>query len=292
MQTAQSPKEIDMTTTTHGFGSHGIGLGLARLFLRTLGRRSDGLRLCLEHGLTAGKTVDHVYRNTPSGRGLLGRALDRRFLADPGWEAVRIRRRHLEQLLEEVIEELRDRRRPVSLVDIASGPASYVLSVLERVGMDGLTARCRDLDERWLEEGREQARRLGLSRVVFEAGDAFDAEALRRVRPRVNVVVSSGFYDWITDDSAVLRSMGLAYHALEPGGYLVLTNQTGHPALEFVSAVFEGFDHRPLRMKMRSVRQVREWLQHIGFIVRPALTDERGFYSVTWARKPLSREDS
>jgi len=265
-------------------------LATARWFIRTIGRSSTGIRMSFEHGFTSGKLLEYVYRNRPSGRGLIGPAIDRWFLGHRGWEAVRVRRRHLEQLMAASIDALRKEGRAVSLLDIASGPAAYVLAVLERCGGSDVTARCQDLDERWLQEGRDEAARRGLSRIVFERGNAFDREALLSLRPRPNLAVASGFYDWITEDETVRNSLAMLCDALEPGGRLVLTNQVAHPDLELVSAVFVDFNGQPLRMKMRPAAEVRRWGERAGFVVERTLTDPWGYYAVMTLRKPSAQE--
>jgi SAM-dependent methyltransferase len=236
--------------------------------------------------VAAGTTLDYVYRNRPSGRGWLGRTFDRAFLESPGWQAVRDRRANLEGLLAEAVREVRAEGRVVSLLDVASGPGAYVLAVLEQVGAEGVVARCRDLDPAGLEEGRAAAARRGLTRVEFEQGDALDRESIMRITPRPNVAVASGFYDWITDDEMVRRSIAIVADALEPGGFFVVTNQVAHPDLAFVSAVFTDHHRRPLRMKMRQAAVVESWLTSAGLAIEATRTDHHGYYSVTRARKP------
>lgn len=257
---------------------------LARLFLRTVGRSSDGVRMSFDEGLTAGTMLDYVYRNQPSGRWLIGPAIDRKFLEAPGWQAVRERRANLEVLLIEAIDRLRRDGRRVSLLDVASGPAAYVLEVLRRAGAGDVFARCRDLDASALAQGREAAKRLGLD-VVFERGDALDREAILALAPRPNLAVASGFYDWITDDEIVRRSIAIVGEALKPGGWFVVTNQAAHPNLGFVTAVFDHFDHERLRMKMRSASTVEGWLRAAGLETERTLSDGHGYYSVTLAHK-------
>ena len=256
-----------------------------RLLLHTIGRTSDGVRLCLDEGLTAGVLLDYVYRNHPTGWGPLGRAIDRVFLESPGWAAVRERRANLEILLGEAIRGIRDEGREVSLLDVASGPGGYVLAALERAGADGIVARCRDLDPAALERGRVEAARRGLAKVRFELGDALDRHGLLALSPRPNVAVASGFYDWITEDEVVRRSIAIVAEALEPGGFFVVTNQVAHPDLAFVSAVFTDFHHRPLRMKMRPAAQVESWLTEAGLQVESTRLDRHGYFSVTKSRK-------
>src|ERR1039458_3060055 len=103
-----------------------LGYLLARCFMKTIGQTSDGIRLCCKEGLTSGKMLDYVYRNQPHGRFFIGKIIDKFFLNDPGWAAVRTRRKNLEALLIESIENLRKENRQVSLIDIASGPADYI----------------------------------------------------------------------------------------------------------------------------------------------------------------------
>jgi SAM-dependent methyltransferase len=263
-----------------------LSWGLMRLFLRTVGRSSEGVRICFDDGLTAGTMLDYVYRNRPSGRWIVGPMIDRAFLESPGWQAVRNRRANLEILLLEAIEEVRRQGRAVSLLDVASGPGGYVLSVLARAGPGGVTARCRDLDPAGLEQGRAHAVRQGLENVTFEEGDALDRDGILALRPRPNVGVASGFYDWIIDDEIVRRSIAIVAEALEPGGYFVVTNQAAHPDLAMVSAVFTDFHRQPLRMKMRPAATVEGWLRDVGLTVEKTLTDRHGYFSVTKARKP------
>jgi SAM-dependent methyltransferase len=263
-----------------------LAYAAARGFLRSVGRLSDGLTLCFDEGLTSGRMLEYIYRNRPAGRLGLGRWIDARFLASPGWQAVRERRAILEGTLERAIASTRAEGRPIVLVDIASGPAGYVLAVLARCGGPDLTARCRDLDERWLLRGRDEAARMGLERVCFERGDALDRDGLARLEPRPNLIVSCGFYDWITDDAMVRESIGIVFDTLAPGGRFALTHQVANPDLAFLNAVFTDFHHAPLVMKMRPAAQVHAWLTGCGFAIEDARIDSRSCYTVTLARKP------
>jgi SAM-dependent methyltransferase len=261
-------------------------LRLGRVFLRAVGPLSEGLSLCFHEGLTSGLMLQYVYENHARGRFGIGRWIDARFLAAPGWQAVRERRALLESMIEEAITARRAEGRATTLVDIASGPAGYVLAVLSRIGEHGVAARCRDLDPRWLTLGRERATELGLTHVAFEPGDALDRDALLALVPKPDVVVASGFYDWITDDAMVRRSMALVAECLAPGGRFVLTHQTANPDLAFLNAVFTDFNHAPLEMKMRDLTTVHGWLSQAGFTVEHSRADARHYYAVTSARKP------
>lgn len=145
-------------------------------------------------------------------------------------------------------------------------------------------AVCRDIDERWLEEGRNKAMELGLSNVTFEKGDALDAASFGSLSSRPHIMVSSGFYDWMEDDTMVIRSMKVISRVLRPNGYFVFTNQCGHADLDMVNDVFTGFDGKPLKMTVRSPRRVNQMAVAAGFRIAETTEDRWGYYSVTAAR--------
>ncbi|MFI4956499.1 MAG: class I SAM-dependent methyltransferase family protein [Gammaproteobacteria bacterium] len=267
-----------------------IRYAIYRLFFKTIGQTSTAIRMCFEYGLTSGKTLDYIYKNQPSGTFGIGIVFDKLFLNDPGWVAVRIRRQHLESLMVSSIHDLKEKREKISILDVASGPGSYILSVIQKVGEENLFARCRDYDARWSEEGKAAAEKLNLHSVLFEQGDAFNAEQILSLHPKPNVAVSSGFYDWFNDDNLVKQSMKIIYDALQPGGYFILSVQSNNRRLKLIEAVFLDFNHEALKMTMRPVETIQSWLRILGFDVQETLTDANNFYSVIKAQKPLKSE--
>jgi 1-acyl-sn-glycerol-3-phosphate acyltransferase len=262
-----------------------ISLKLLKLLVKTVGMSSNGIRMSFKYGFTSGKMLDYVYANEPSGRFLIGKAIDRLYLSHRGWEAVRIRKQHLEQLLEKAILDCLARKGEAFILDIASGPARYVVDTLAKFRDNNVTAICRDLDERWLREGREKAAKLGLKRVSFEKGDALDFNSYGYLYRKPDIVISSGFYDWIKEDSQVNKSMSIAYRLLDDGGYFIYTNQSAHVDIEMVNEIFIDFRQQPLRMVTRSVEKLRNWAVRQGFAVSKVLTDSWGYYPVTLVSK-------
>jgi len=262
-----------------------IQIKVLKTFVHTLGRLSDGVRIAHEHGFTSGKMVDYVYRNQPSGIGPLGKLFDRIYLSNAGWQAVRIRRRHVEELLEWAIRRQLDRVGNVLVVDVASGPARYLRDVLLKFVGRRVEAVCWDLDEKWLEESQDAAAELGLRSILYERGDAMDAESFARLPRWPHVVIASGFYEWIADDEAVKRSLQIVHDALGPGGYFLLTLQTGHVDLEMTNEVFSGFDGGPLQITVRRAEMVHRWARRAGFVIERTRSDPGGYHAVTLARK-------
>ncbi len=266
-----------MTTQTKYF--------LARSFMQTVGQLSDGIRLCYKEGLTSGKTLDYIYKNKPSGKLIIGKILDKKFINDPGWEATRIRRKNLEKLLTDSIEAIKSQDRSVSILDIASGPGAYIISVVEKTGKKDVFALCRDFETRWVEEGNKTCMNRNLTNVFFEKGDAFNEDELLCLSPKPNIVVASGFYDWFNDDEKVKESIKIVFNTLESGGYFVLSNQCAHPKLEFTEQVFTDFRKKPLRMTMRPESTMHSFLVKTGFRIERTLTDSNGYYAVIQAKK-------
>jgi SAM-dependent methyltransferase len=267
-----------------------LKIAVMRCVIQTVGKTSDGIRISFESGLTSGIMLDYIYRNQPSGRFLIGRLVDRIYLSHRGWEVVRIRKSNLQSLIHEAFAIQRRLGRSPVLLDVASGPAQYVLDVLSEDQMHDVQAICRDLDQGPLELGRRNAMERGIKPVRFELGDALSATSLAEVEPRCNIAVSSGFYDWIADDSMVQKSMELLFDLLPDGGCFVFTNQSGHVDLEMVNSIFVSPGSQPLQMVVRPAEVVNSWAKAKGFKTLQTASDRFGHYSVTLAQKPPAME--
>lgn len=257
---------------------------LLKLLVNTVGQTSDGLQLCTKYGFTSGKMLDYIYQNRPSGKYFIGELLDSMFIRHEGWEAIRTRKNNLVYSLKKAIEQSLKAKDDVYIVDVASGPARYILETMAGFRNCDVSATCRDLDERWLKEGSKKAAGMNLSAIEFKKGDALDPASFN-FQKKPDIMVSSGFYDWITDDELVKKSMKIIYNALPKGGYFVFTNQSGHVNLEMVSEVFTDFNHDPLRMKIRAASLINSWAEDIGFKIIETNSDKGNYYSVTLAIK-------
>jgi SAM-dependent methyltransferase len=256
-----------------------------KFLVDTVGQTSDSLRICKTYGLTSGKHLDYIYQNKPSGRWIIGPWIDRWFIRHPGWESIRARKKYLAGFLSRAIDSVLKRNANVYIVDIASGPARYILEVMSLYREQPVSATCRDIDPHWLAEGTENARKMALRNIEFVSGNALSAESFLALSKTPTIMVSSGFYDWIVDDELVKSSMKIIYDQLEKGGYFIFTNQCGHVDLELVASIFQDFNQQPLIMKVREARQINAWAQEIGFQILETQTDTLNYYSVTFAQK-------
>lgn len=261
-----------------------LQIQVIKTLINTIGQTSNGLKLCTDYGFTSGKMLDYIYQNKPSGKYFIGKILDRMFIRHIGWEVIRTRKNNLVNLLETAIILTLKQKKDVFIVDVASGPAQYILETMNKFKTEKVSAVCRDIDSRWLQEGEKKAESLGLKNIEFKSGDALNPECFK-FSDMPNIMVSSGFYDWITDDELVKRSMQIIYNKLPKGGYFIFTNQSGHVDLELVANVFEDFNHNPLKMKIRDAQEINSWAKKIGFNIIETKSDKLGYYSVTLAQK-------
>ncbi|MES1243859.1 MAG: bifunctional alpha/beta hydrolase/class I SAM-dependent methyltransferase [Acidobacteriota bacterium] len=263
----------------------GLGFAVTRGALGSLGRLSEGIRLGLTTGFDSGSTLDYVYRNRPSGTTPVGRLFDAAYLGSIGWRGIRVRRLHLEALLAEAFERLRAAGRPVRLVDIAAGHGRYVLAALARFSQG--SALLRDWSEQNVERGRALIAEMGLAeRASFVRGDAFDPASLAEIPGDRTVGVVSGLYELFPDNARVRRSLAGLARAVEPGGYLVYTNQPWHPQLEFIARVLASHrDGQPWIMRRRTQREMDQLVEAAGFRKLDQRIDRWGIFSVSLAER-------
>lgn len=258
-----------------------ISTNLLALLIKTLGRLSKGIRLSYKYGFTSGLMLDYIYKNEPQGELLIGKWIDKAYLENPGWEAIRMRKENLKEHLKQAIHENKRLGKKSVILDVAGGPGRYLMETLEETGEHDIYVICQDIDERWVKEGHKIAAEKGLKNIRFEKGDAFNPELLQRVEPKPNIIVSSGFYDWMTDDEDVRKSIKIIYDLLPAGGKIIYTNQAGHLSMELVSKAFTDFYGKALRMKTRSADLINSWAQDVDFKDIKTDLDKWGLYSVS-----------
>lgn len=257
-----------------------------RAALRLGARLSDGLALGYRHGFDSGPMLDYVYRDRAQGRLLVGRAIDRIYLNQIGWRAIRARRALLAATLRDLIASRRAANLPTHIVDIAAGPGRYLLELIAAGDRGDLSALCRDLDPEGQRQGRALADSLGLSNVSFAPGDATDPADLAHIAPKPQIVVASGIYEILTDDEAVRRSMRGVRALLTGGGAFVFTTQIAHPQLDLIANTLPNRDGEPWIMGIRSSVIVEGWAQAAGFSDVRTAVEPHGLFAVTVATAP------
>jgi alpha-beta hydrolase superfamily lysophospholipase/SAM-dependent methyltransferase len=258
---------------------------LVRGGMKTGGRLSKGIGLGWRSGFDSGLTLDYVYENQPRGVTPLGRLIDRNYLNSPGWRGIRQRKKNLETQLRWVIERVHAEGEPVRIVDIAAGGGRYLLETMHGLAQIPMTALLRDYKPENVEAAARSAAKLGLTNVTVEIADAFDREAIASIRPRPTIAIVSGLFELFPENAGVLESLRGLANVLEPGGYLVYTNQPWHPQVEFIARVLRNREGKPWIMRRRTTAEMDELVSVAGFQKSAMEVDEWGMFTVSVARR-------
>ncbi len=261
-----------------------IKITAIKTVVNTLGQWSDGIKLASTEGFTSGEMLDYIYKNKAQGKNLVGKMIDKIYLNHRGWQVVRIRKDNLAKNIRQAVWKTLSKQNDVFICDIASGPAKYILEVLEDFKNRNVYAQIRDIDERWLKKAKITANEKSL-KLDYKVADALNPKDFVFDKKSPDIMVASGFYDWFNDEEVLKKSMTLIYNALSENGYFVFSVQTGHVDLEMTNAVFKDFNNKPLAMAIWSDEKIAEILKEIGFKVVDKKSDKYDNYQVYLAQK-------
>jgi SAM-dependent methyltransferase len=257
---------------------------MAGLAMRTVGRTSDSIRLGLERGFDSGEMMDRIYNNQPSGRLGIGWLADAYYLNQIGCKGLRGRKEILKRELRKTIQtQLRDGLQPV-ILDVAAGPATYLVETLAELRNPKVFAVCRDLDENGLQRGRALAQAHQVDNVRYEIGNALDEASVLAIRPQPTIIIASGFYELINHDSIIQRQMRINRKALAPGGLFIFTTQVNHPQLKLIANALNNREGKPWIMRNRPVGQTERWAILAGFESVRSMVAPHGLYTISIAR--------
>lgn len=258
---------------------------IAKQSMKLYGRFSQGIKLGLQTGFDSGMTLDYIYENKPRGVTPFGKLVDYFYLNAIGWRGIRIRRENLQRLLADTIRRVHKSGRPVHLLDIASGPARYILETMHLLKDTPISATLRDYRQCNLDAARALAEKLNLTKVTFTLGDAFDRASVAATNPRPTVAVISGFFELIPENAPVLRALHGVADAMDEGGYLVYTGQPWHPQVEFIARVLINREGQPWIMRRRSQAEMDALVKSAGFEKLEQDIDPWGIFTVSLARR-------
>ncbi len=256
--------------------------GLARGFLNTIGRLSDGITLGHESGFDSGLTLDYVYENCAHGTTPLGKFIDWFYLNSIGWRGIRIRREHLQQMLHRAIAETTG---PIEILDIAAGAGRYVLETIAPMKERTIGVTLRDYRQANLDAARKLADSLQLPSIRTLLGDAFDRESLAATDPKPTIAIVSGLYELFPENEPLRRSLAGIADALPSGGLLIYTCQPWHPQVEFIARVLTNREGQPWVMRRRTQAEMDALVYAAGFEKVDQAIDQWGIFTVSMAKK-------
>ncbi|MDR2925478.1 MAG: bifunctional alpha/beta hydrolase/class I SAM-dependent methyltransferase [Azoarcus sp.] len=266
--------------------AQGLYWSAYRLLLKLAGAVSDGVKLGHATGFDSGSSLDYIYRNTPSGKGWLGRTIDRVYLDAIGWRGIRQRKFHLEEILKNTMNGMAQEKRPVRILDIAAGHGRYVLDALQ-YGIRPEAILLRDFSDLNVEKGRALIAERSLQNIArFEKGDAFDRGSLAATAPKATIGIVSGLYELFPDNDLLAASLAGLREAIEKDGYLIYTGQPWHPQLEMIArALTSHRDGAAWVMRRRTQAEMDQLVREAGFEKIEQRIDDWGIFSVSLARR-------
>jgi alpha-beta hydrolase superfamily lysophospholipase/SAM-dependent methyltransferase len=260
----------------------------ARAGLKIAGRLSRGIELGWESGFDSGRSLDYVYANQPQGRSRFGKFVDANYLQSIGWRGIRERKGNLEKTLRATVKQLHAEGRPIRIFDLAAGVGRYVLETMRALPGLAMSAVLRDNKMENFEAARTLAMELGLTNVEAAVGDAFNRSEIASIQPRATIGIVSGLYELFPSNQAVVESLGGLAEAIEPGGYLIYTNQPWHPQLEFIARVLRNRNGERWIMRRRTTAEIDELVESAGFQKCGMEIDRWGMFTVSVARRECS----
>ena len=263
----------------------GMKFAVARAGLRAAGRLSRGVSLGWRNGFDSGLSLDYVYENKPRGSLGVGRLIDKSYLNSIGWRGIRQRKANLKNALRNVIEKLRKEGRPVRILDIAAGAGRYVMETVHELPDISTNVTLRDYKQENVEAARALAQEFGLENVTVERGDAFDCESIAAIVPRSTIGIVSGLYELFPSNEPVLNSLRGLAGAIDPGGYLIYTNQPWHSQVEFIARVLRNREGEPWIMRRRTTAEIDELVCVAGFRKVAMEVDQWGMFTVSIAQR-------
>jgi alpha-beta hydrolase superfamily lysophospholipase/SAM-dependent methyltransferase len=259
---------------------------IARAGLKMAGKLSRGIEIGSSHGFDSGLSLDYVYENEPRGFSLVGRLIDKAYLNSPGWRGIRQRRTNLEKTLRDLVFKVHRENRPVRILDIAAGAGRYIIETIRALPEVPINATLCDYKQENVNAARSLADALDLNgTIVTRRGDAFDRESLTKIEPRATIGIVSGLYELFPSNSAVLNSLRGLADAIEPGGYLIYTNQPWHPQLEFIAYVLRNREGERWIMRRRTTAEMDELVRVAGFEKIGMEIDQWGMFTVSVAQR-------
>jgi hypothetical protein len=233
--------------------------------------------------------ADHVYRNEPSGRYGIGRALDALLLRMRGARSMRNRLHHTQQ---EIVAAARAAEARASATAQGGEPAPFrVLSVPCGIARDlvgaakrieaelpGVYARSTffgvDLDAEPLALSRDIAG--GDDRFVFTRGDALDVNA---IPSEMDTIVSTGLGEFL-DNELLVRFYRNCHQRLRYGGTFVTSAMQPDRLADYLMRQLA-----ELHTYYRRGDELTRWLHTAGFHEVSARRDDVGLQSLVVAHK-------
>ncbi len=255
---------------------------LQRFSIKKFGFMSKGMSIGNKYGFDSGVTLDHVYANKPEGKTFVGKIIDKNYINSIGWRGIRQRKINMISSVQKKIEALEAEGEKVVILDIAGGPARYLVEIAK--ANPNVEVHVRDYQEQNVQEGEALAKEQGLENISYEVCDAFDLASYDEVEFTPNIVIVSGVFELFSDNALIGNAMQGIAKLIEKEGYLLYTGQPWHPQLELIANVLGNHQQEKWIMRRRSQYELDTLFVEHGFEKEQMLIDDWGIFTVSSAQ--------
>jgi len=258
-----------------------INYFIQRNSMKLLGNMSDGMKIGLKYGFDSGVTLDYVYKNQPSGSNFFGKVMDENYLNSIGWKGIRQRKINIIQTVEDKIKVLQDKGEQVRILDIAGGPARYLIEIAQKY--NDVQIHVRDYQEQNVQEGQALAKEKNLTNIIYTQSDAFDKNNYNKEDYSPNIVVISGVFELFSDNNLIQNAIEGVCSIMSENSFLVYTGQPWHPQLAQIANVLGNHQDEKWIMRRRSQYELDHIFAASGFKKQDMLIDDWGIFTVSSA---------
>jgi len=259
-----------------------------RFMLKNLGFMSDGMKKGLKYGFDSGVTLDYIYANKPSGKTKLGEMIDKNYLNSIGWKGIRQRKVNMISTLKEKIEALEKENKKIKILDIAGGPARYLIEICKQY--PNIQVLVQDYQEQNINEGKQLAKEFGIGNIAYKQADAFDKNTYSKDIFEPNIVVVSGVFELFSSNDLIKNAIEGITAVIEDEGYLVYTGQPWHPQLAQIANVLGNHRDKQWIMRRRSQYELDLLFNEYNFEKENMKIDDWGIFTVSSAKFKKSND--
>lgn len=256
---------------------------LQQIYIQKLGFLSKGMSIGNQYGFDSGVTLDHIYANKAEGKTWLGKWMDRDYLNAIGWRGIRQRKAHMIASIQAKIDALHTEKKRVVILDIAGGPARYLVEIAK--ANPSIEVHVRDYQDQNIQKGRALAQEMGVENIFYEVCDAFDKKSYEEVAFTPNLVIVSGVFELFEENALIGNAIQGIARLIEKEGYLLYTGQPWHPQLELIANVLGNHQQEKWIMRRRGQYELDTLFANYGFEKEQMSIDDWGIFTVSVAKR-------
>lgn len=256
-----------------------------RVILKNLLSLSKLGRTSIKGYADSGLNFDHMYLNEPVGVTPFGRFVDRVLLNLPSVKATRSRKEIIVKIIQNDIANNLLAGRKTKILDVASGPARYLVELLSHYDQKNIEILCIDKDRKALDFGKILA---GDKPIRYAKADVEKTGHLKRLSHKLswrpNIILISGLFEY-KEDSFVKNILNEVYDNIDNDSLFIFISQVDNPSKKLMSQICITTEGKSWELIYRKPEIFRKWLFDCGFKNIIISVDKWGMYEFCTCRK-------